>query len=285
MTEQEWLSSEDPAAMLRCLLDRVYTREEYEQRQLVKVPRPSDRKLRLFACACVRRVWHLLTHRDSQNAVEVAERFADGQVTAAEMEAALRGAYYLTQGTPGDSPQRYAEYLASNVALPDAAQFFRSNYAQWPERAGVPRATQAALLRDIVGNPFRPVTLSPAWLTPQVLTLARAAYEGRAGFSICSAHQTREPGCPRCAVTLRPDDGTLDPLALLALADALEEAGCPQVLPCRFCKGERVVVAGEYRTMKCPCAEIEANPLLAHLRSPGPHVRGCFALDLILGKE
>jgi hypothetical protein len=28
-----------------------------------------------------------------------------------------------------------------------------------------------------------------------------------------------------------------------------------------------------------------SHPLLAHLRSPGPHVRGCWAIDLLLGKE
>jgi hypothetical protein len=49
--------------------------------------------------------------------------------------------------------------------------------------------------------------------------------------------------------------GELDPARLAVLADALEEAGCTD------------------------------PDLLGHLRSPGPHVRGCWALDLILGKE
>ena len=29
----------------------------------------------------------------------------------------------------------------------------------------------------------------------------------------------------------------------------------------------------------------EQEGLLAHLRAPGPHVRGCWALDLVFGKE
>jgi hypothetical protein len=49
--------------------------------------------------------------------------------------------------------------------------------------------------------------------------------------------------------------GTLDPERLGILADAIEEAGCAD-------------------------AEI-----LAHLRGPGPHTRGCHVLDLLLGKE
>jgi hypothetical protein len=49
--------------------------------------------------------------------------------------------------------------------------------------------------------------------------------------------------------------GRLDNSRLWVLADALEEAGC-----------------------------LEAG-LLSHLRSPGPHVRGCWAVDLVLGKS
>jgi hypothetical protein len=53
----------------------------------------------------------------------------------------------------------------------------------------------------------------------------------------------------------RLPEGTLDPARLAVLADALEDAGC---------------------------TEIE---LLGHLRGPGPHVRGCWALDLVLSKS
>jgi hypothetical protein len=48
--------------------------------------------------------------------------------------------------------------------------------------------------------------------------------------------------------------GTLDPDRLAVLADALEESGCTD------------------------------PDLLGHLRGPGPHVRGCYLLDLLLGK-
>ena len=88
------------------------------------------------------------------------------------------------------------------------------------------------LLREIVGNPFRPVALDPAWRTPSVVSLAQAAYEERI-----------LPG------------GTLDSERLAVLADALEEAGCDNA------------------------------DILSHLRGPGPHVRGCWVVDLLLGKE
>jgi hypothetical protein len=65
------------------------------------------------------------------------------------------------------------------------------------------RAEQAELYRDLFGNPFRPVSLAPAWLTPAVMKLAQAAYDNR----------------------LLPS-GLLDNAGLAVLADALEEAGC-----------------------------------------------------------
>jgi hypothetical protein len=90
-------------------------------------------------------------------------------------------------------------------------------------------------LRDIFGNPFRPVTISPAvlaWNAATILRLAQAAY-----------HERHLP------------EGTLDDGRLAVLADALEEAGCTNA------------------------------DILGHLRGPGPHVRGCWAVDSLLGKE
>ena len=53
----------------------------------------------------------------------------------------------------------------------------------------------------------------------------------------------------------RLPEGTLEPARLAVLADALEDAGCTD------------------------------GDLLTHLRGPGPHVRGCWVVDLLLGKE
>src|SRR4051812_17546871 len=61
MTEHEWLTAIDPRPLLEYLRYRA-----------------SNRKLRLFACACCRRIWHLLTDARSRRAVEVTERWADG---------------------------------------------------------------------------------------------------------------------------------------------------------------------------------------------------------------
>ena len=54
MTEAEWCGCEDPQPMLNFLRGKG-----------------SSRKLRLFACASARRVWHLLTDARSKRAVEI----------------------------------------------------------------------------------------------------------------------------------------------------------------------------------------------------------------------
>jgi hypothetical protein len=84
---------------------------------------------------------------------------------------------------------------------------------------------QAPLLRDIFGNPFRPVVFDPRWRTSDVVGLARAIY----------------------------DDRSFERMPILA--DALMDAGC------------------------------ENEKIIGHCRGDGPHVRGCWVVDLILGKE
>src|SRR4051794_31675705 len=70
MTEAMWLACMSPREMLDSLRWRT-----------------SSRKLRLFGCACLRRVWHFLTDRRGREAVEFAERYAEGNGTEKELEA------------------------------------------------------------------------------------------------------------------------------------------------------------------------------------------------------
>jgi hypothetical protein len=224
MGEQEWLACTDPQKMLDFLLGQV-----------------SDRKLRLFAVACCRSVWHLLNGPSARNGVEVAERFADGAASLQEMAAAGDAA--------GDAPwpairagNPYAECVAhaaiwatatdATTAAHVASRFARGCDQDKKRPDGTAIAThpeeerrQTHLLRDIVGNPFRSVRINPAWRSAEVLALAQGIYDERAFAKM-------------------PE-----------LATELEKVDCSDAV------------------------------LLTHCRDRGPHARGCWVLDLLLGKK
>jgi hypothetical protein len=207
--------------------------------------RVSDRKCRLFACACCRRVWSALRPYRLRGIVDISERFADGSAGREELGNARRCARYEFQVT-AEFVRMTAAGAVWRAAWEDAAagapkvagatQRIQSMRWEWdwgrpPAKKADEARAQCDLLCDIVGDPFRPVPLNPAHRTPTVVSLAQAAYDER--NRPCSE---------------------LDPARLAVLADALEELGAP----------------GE---------------LVAHLRGPGPHVRGCHVVDLCLGQR
>ena len=91
----------------------------------------TDKELRLFACFCARQNWHLLTDDRSRNAVEVAERFANGKATKEELKAAYDAAYDAAYADDADADARaaaraaavaaYAARVAARVAADAAA--------------------------------------------------------------------------------------------------------------------------------------------------------------------
>jgi hypothetical protein len=240
MTEPEWIVCTDPAKMLAALRGHA-----------------SARKLRLYAVACCRRVWHLLPDERSRSVVGVAERYADGEADGEELRLAVIGAENVADDTAAAvttagwaaansaafaalhvtvTAEKAAEYAAAKVC---SAVFHAATEANAPSAArarDVESAEQCRLLQCVFGPlPFREAKIDPSLLTKHdalVTMLARAAYENRS--------------LPA---------GTLDAARLLVLADALEEAGLTD-------------------------AEV-----LTHLRSGGPHVRGCWTIDAVLGQQ
>jgi hypothetical protein len=188
----------------------------------------SERKLRLFAVACCRRIWHLLPHEWSRHAVEAAERYADGASSSVHLaEARQRAGWAAAWSGHGEA----AEAAAGTAAEPGEVAWVETTAARagWAEASrGGQSQCQCDLLRDIF-RPFRPSPPLPAavlaWSDGIVVRLAQAMYEAR-DFS-----------------------------NLALLADALLDAGCAD------------------------------EALLAHCRSGGEHVRGCWAVDGVLGKS
>jgi hypothetical protein len=210
MTEAEWLNCTDPTPMLELLRGKG-----------------SDRQFRLFAVACCRRMWHLLPDERSRRAVEVAERFAEGTADEAELRstnlcmefnpATLESAAFLASVHRYDRPSTLHRYGIVDMAHLDEAARRRLESIclsgfQFPTDVAVAvarravavdppteAATQAALVRCMFGNPFRPAVIDPPlvrWNDSTVVKIAQAIY----------------------------DDRTFDLMPILA--DALEEAGC-----------------------------------------------------------
>jgi hypothetical protein len=203
MTEAEWLGATEPLSMLQFLASRRGT--------------PDDRKLRLFACACVRRLLPLLSDRRCRAALETSEAFAEGRSIRRNLEAVHRAAQQVASaawsawmGTPErEQAMRVAQAVVS-VTLPDALP------AAWDaarDSALVgslsPAAVQADLLREIFGNPFRTVAVDPAWLSWNGRVVTRLVRE---------IHE----------------EGRYEHLPVLA--DALEEAGCQDEGLLRHCR-------------------------------------------------
>jgi hypothetical protein len=229
MTEAEWFVCTDPEAMLESLRGKA-----------------RDRKLRLFAVACCRRIWHLLIDDRSKKAVLVAEQTADQRSRSEEIAAAIAearaafracehlaarhadaagAAHWLTMWFEGtvDIPIRVALTTANAAGYSDDGSGFA-----FQKDVEVEYPHQCSLLREILGNPFQTVSVEPSCLTwndSAVVKIAELIY----------------------------DDRAFDRLPILA--DALEDAGCDNA------------------------------DILAHCRGPGPHVRGCWVVDLLLGKQ
>jgi hypothetical protein len=225
MTEQEWLTCTDPTPMLEFVRDRIHD--------------PHDRKCWCFVAACQRRSFPALAFcttiegaQRTRNRVELLEKVVAGTADVAEMDS------FYSQLTFADA---WGQALVCSMNAAETVVSGMLNTRRFANRTAERRsaareaatittrqvelAAQSVLLRCIFGNPFRPVTIDPRWLTSTVLDLTTAIENGQ------------------------PFD------RLPILADALQDAGC------------------------------DNDEIIAHCRSAGAHARGCWVVDLVLGKE
>lgn len=108
-------------------------------RLVKKIETWNDRNLRLFACWCVRQVWHLLKDERSKRSVEVAERYAIGEASIEELCVAMDAAW----DAAWDAASYAASYAAGEVA----------SYAAWKvawEAARAARAARAAQCQHLL---------------------------------------------------------------------------------------------------------------------------------------
>ena len=113
----------------------------------------DDRTLRLFACKCVREVWHLLTDERSRKAVEVAELYAVGEATDEELAAAWAAAWAAARDAAWGSARDAAGAAAWGSALAAALA------AAWAAAGATARAAAWAAARDAALQALEDATL------------------------------------------------------------------------------------------------------------------------------
>jgi hypothetical protein len=251
MTEAQWRSSSDPQAMLRFLRGNA-----------------SDRKLRLFACACCRRIWSEIQDERYRACVEVAERFAEGECESAKLAAAWdeveayrqrnlswRGCFRPVER---DDYSLFDDERSAHTAAANTANTF--NAAFLVAHDIVRDVIVAAIYRD-VEDPLIDTNFHEEHYTVPAQEVGRKEAEQQADL----LREMLNPFCASPADRWRRD-ATVSSMAnsiyveeafdrLPILADALEEAGCTSAA------------------------------LLNHCRASDSHLRGCWAVDLVLGKE
>jgi hypothetical protein len=260
MTEAEWLACEDPWRMLAFLRGKA-----------------GERKMRLFAVACCRRILHLLTDEKSRQAVQTAERFADGLASARELEHTYRAADALASAAY-DAALAAAE--AEAEALCPGEDSTEGNWECAMAVTSAVRAPVAAAVRETEPEESAKDAANAVGYASYPLHFVdgvEADIDRREG--VIRAEEAAQACLLRCLIRnpFRPvsaiapaclawNGGTVRKLAeaiyeerafdrLPVLADALEDAGCTD-------------------------AEI-----LAHCRSGEEHTRGCWVVDLLLGRE
>jgi hypothetical protein len=219
----------------------------------------SRRKLRLFAVACCCRLPQLLT-KECRDSLEIAEQFAEGLVTQEVRQKAR--AFALESGWVG--PPEIEHELVAN--------------ARGPAKDAVCRALQRQAFRA-AAEACESACEAAAMFTANQRELQEGPASGDPYYGPARvAEETAQCRLLRCIIgdprrieevnenwlewnggtTVRIARAIYDERAfdrLPVLADALEDAGCDDA------------------------------DILRHCREPGEHVRGCWVVDLLLGKS
>src|SRR5262249_34060944 len=153
--EAEWFGALDAVRMVRFLRHRV-----------------SDRKLKLFLVAAARCIWDLIPEGEMRRAVELAEQDADGLADQTEVKASRSTLYgYFLSGASPDQrewvfgpPEKrrvFAHCFSAGYTAEGLKTLDTMNY--WCDTQELTGQEQIGLIREIMGNPFRPVSFSPEW--------------------------------------------------------------------------------------------------------------------------
>lgn len=213
----------------------------------------SSRKLRLFAVAICRRVWPLLVEERSRAAVETAEAFADGAVPTGDRRMARTAALeVIQQRNAGYGPSFGSSALRSAAS---AAYHVLGKPASDAARICSQQVRQATAHYAVPERPAHPLDTWNAIATEEGKEHCRILRDLFEPFHVVqlnsAVRQWNDEAIPKMAQDIYQRGRWSD---MHILANALADAGCAD------------------------------REMLAHCRSPEPHARGCWVVDLLLGK-
>jgi hypothetical protein len=259
MTEDEWLACNDPRKML-LFLERESRREgattpRQGEWRLEHPCQSRDRKFRLFACACCRRAWTHIPEDRNRDAVVAVEEFLEGKLSGSELESALGASSAVEYRVDGPGQRfEWGYWIVKNLG--------RGFYKFAAGGSALVVATQRrSMTKD---QHAREGQEAPATVAEDVAQSSQLRCifgdRGRLPEPLSPAILTWNDGTVvKIAQGIYEDrqmpEGTLDTGRLAILHDALLDAGCND------------------------------EELLTHCRNPEDPVRGCWALDLLLGKS
>lgn len=214
----------------------------------------SERKLRYYAVACARRVLPASPDNDMIEALAVAERFADGGESRHRL---ARIRYALKRGHPARVSRWFPLYVTHIRSVP-AWHATREKMVRGAREGAICCACSSTRRETASGSYM--MDFPSEELAAQARLLRDIFGNPFRLVTISSAVLAwNDAVVVRLAQTAYEERhlpaGTLDTGRLAVLADALEEAGCSDA------------------------------DILGHLRGPGPHVRGCWVIDSLLGKS
>jgi hypothetical protein len=220
----------------------------------------SNRKKRLFLVACCRRIWHLLSDEPWRRAVEAAERLADGLVTEQQLTDVAKSAHTATSGRISflDSAGQTREYWTSHTAF----------------------YTDQAVLLAATGDANAAVAAANS-----AGTSLEAKTPGRGSRDVMQARyaQERLAQCDLLRDLLGPlfSRDILVPSSVLRWNDRCVVKLATAIYEERdFTHGRMGVLADALEDARFANQEV-----LSHCRKGGAvHVRGCWCVDLLLGK-
>ena len=180
MTEAEWLAATDPMPMLEFLQSCV-----------------NARKLQLFACGCLGTVKGRPFPFEVSKAIGYIEKYCDGLLSWNDASKRINRIQFKCDTIVVGTNEYRFEFPPLLEAVDDIAQL-TVNYCSFIGTYHM-RTTNLSLvgvLRDIYGNPFRPVILNTSWRTSTVVALANGIYEEKAFDRIpILADALQDAGC------------------------------------------------------------------------------------------